>query len=94
MSLGIKIDFGFSGLTIDTGDDKIRSFTWKDELYICTRKEMREIILDYTLRYNFNLEKHKGTPKEIESKYQKYKAKQIAKINGELLIDCDPGYLD
>lgn len=94
MSLGIKIDFGFSGLTIDTEDDKIRSFTWKDELYICTRKEMREIILDYTLRYNFNLEKHKGTPKEIEAKYQKYKAKQIAKINGELLIDCDPGYLD
>lgn len=86
-SLGAKIDFGFNGLRFALNDESVKSYSYKGKLYICTETEMREFLLEELLRKNFNKKKLKGTKKELEKKYQRYKRSEISKAQGMLVFD-------
>ena len=86
-SLGAKIDFGFNGLRFALNDESVKSYSYKGKLYICTETEMREFLLEELLRKNFNKKKLKGTKKELEKKYQRYKHSEISKAQGMLVFE-------
>jgi DNA-directed RNA polymerase beta subunit len=79
-SLGLKIDFGFNGLRIRPVTDVLHKYTWKGKVYIRTREEMREILLDELLRKNFfhSKKREEGNPAD-EKKYQEFKRFEMHK---------------
>ena len=88
-SLGLEIRFPFDGLRLNVQDNSYHTYTWKGKTYIRTRDEMREILLDELLRQNFFTKDRKGKEKELEREFQKYKRKEISKIEGKLVLDLD-----
>jgi hypothetical protein len=85
-SMGAYIDFGFDGLRIDVPDDSLHTFEYKGVTYINTNEGMRELLLEELMRKNFKKLKIKGSPEEVEAKYQAFKQRELEKAKGILQI--------
>lgn len=89
-SLGAYIDFGFNGITLNVKDDTVYEFEWRGKTYLATKEEMREVLLDDLLRWNFNKKKHKTkNKKKLEAEYQEFKERAINDARGVLTVDID-----
>ena len=75
-AIGANIDFGFSGLTLDIDDEKMNTYTYKDEIHFRTKAEMREILLDDLLRPQFDAQ-YDGPESKVEKAYAKFKKEAI-----------------
>ena len=87
--LGLKIDFGFDGLNIEVDDGTLHEFSFGGETYICTRTEMRDILLDFLLKPNFEKLNLKGSKKELKKLYGEYKDYCIAKAKNYYIINTE-----
>ena len=89
-SLGAYIDFGFNGIKLDIKDDAMYEYEWKGKTYLATESEMREILLDKLLRWNFNKKKHKTkNKKKLEAEYQAFKQRVLDEAKGMLTVEID-----
>lgn len=89
-SLGAYIDFGFNGIRLDIKDDAVYEYTWRGKTYLATEAEMREILIDKLLRWNFNRKKHKTkNKKKLEKEYQEFKQRALDDARGVLTVDID-----
>lgn len=90
-SLGLEIKFPFDGerLWVDTGTTNY--YNWKGQTYLVTKTKMREIIIEHTLRMNFNqrVNAKKFTPEQLEEKYQKFKRKVKYRMAGKTVLDVE-----
>lgn len=87
--LGLEIDFGFDGLHIEADDGSINEYNFGGETYYCTRTEMREILLDYILKPNFDKLGLTGSKKEMKKLFKEYKDYMIAKARNYLVISTE-----
>lgn len=86
-SMGAKIDFGFSGLTVKVPEKgSLQLYEYRGKKYLTTRTKMREIILDDVLRANFERFRIKASKSVLEKMYQEYKAEVIAKLEHKVYI--------
>jgi hypothetical protein len=86
-SLGLEIKFPFEGLKLDVDDGKIHQYKWKGRVYLCTRKEMREVLFDSLLRRNFD-SKYPNCPKnKYEERYKEFRRVVEEKMAGKLVLD-------
>ena len=89
-SLGAYIDFGFNGIRLDIKDDGIHEYNWRGKTYLATEAEMREILIEELLRWNFNKKKHKTKDKaKLEEEYQAFKKRALNDAKGILTVEID-----
>ncbi len=88
-SLGAEIYFPFEGTTVQFNDGSVKTFEYKGETFIMTDAEMREYLLEELMRKNFDKLKLKGSKKELEKKYQKFKQLELERAKGILSITFD-----
>lgn len=90
-SLGLEIKFPFDGTRLNVDDGKIHSYEWKGMTHLKTRTEMRNIIIEHTLRLDFNhkVNRNKYTEEEIEKKYQKFKRKVLHRMAGKTVLNIE-----
>lgn len=88
-SLGIKIDFGFDGVKLDIEDGMLHTYHWRGETYVCSRNEMRQILIEDLMRSNFKRTGIKKSDPDYEKKYQDFKEKHLGKLYGNLVLDIE-----
>ena len=89
-SLGAYIDFGFDGIRLNIKDDGVHEYDWKGKTYLATEAQMREILIDELLRWNFNKMKHNTkNKKKLEEEYQEFKQRALNDAKGILTVEID-----
>ena len=91
LHLGMEIKFPFDGTRLHVDDGSRKAYDWKGKTYILTRTEMRDIIIEDTLRLDFNhkVNRNKYKGKELEEKFQKFKKKVLNRMAGKTVLDIE-----
>ena len=89
-AIGGYIDFGFNGVALEVDDNNIKPFEYKGKLYICTEKEMRDILLDDLLMPEFE-KRVKYNKRNKKKLYEEFKQYQISEARGNLMVKFDDG---
>jgi hypothetical protein len=89
-SMGGEIYFGFDGLNVEVEDNEIYEFDYKGEVFIMTKQEMREYLLEELMQENFKKLNLKGSKKELAKMYEAFKERELAAAKeGMLTIGFD-----
>lgn len=88
-AIGAEIHYCFDGVRVNTDDGNVHQYKFKDKVYLTTKEEMRNILLDDLMWQNFNKKKHKGTRKQIQKKFEKFKRRELERAKGNVVVTTD-----
>ena len=79
MCRGQGIMFPGDTVYVDTQSDTIENFLFENNMYLCSKEKMREIILDKYFRPKFDEKIVVGSEEFVEETYQRYKTHELNK---------------
>ena len=75
---------------VEVEDNEIYEFDYKGEVFIMTKQEMREYLLEELMQENFKKLNLKGSKKELAKMYEAFKERELAAAKeGMLTIGFD-----
>lgn len=86
-AMGYKIDYGKHNqivVDINDGDEKLETFFFKGKMYLTTRSQMKDFLLDERLKYEYKKSKLVcGTIEDVTADFEAYKQKRLAELKNK-----------